>query len=61
VSAVSSSTLVTSRFSSSPIQGLLIGIIFDDTVWMVNILSYGIFAYNKSHYRKEGHLQLKKY
>jgi hypothetical protein len=34
---------------------LLIGIIFDDTVWMVNILSYGIFAYNKSHYRKEGH------
>jgi hypothetical protein len=55
VSAVSSSTLVTSRSSSSPIQGLLIGIIFDDTVWMVNILSYSIFAYNESHYKNEGY------
>jgi hypothetical protein len=34
---------------------LLIGIIFDDTVWMVNVLSYSIFAYNESHYRIEGH------
>jgi hypothetical protein len=32
---------------------LLIGIIFDDTVCVVNILSYSIFAYNESHYSNE--------